>query len=40
MIRGEEYVAMTFPQAYKTVEEFTQPLTDPANPVHRAGLRL
>jgi hypothetical protein len=40
VIRGEEYVAITFPQCYNTVEEFTQPLTDPANPVYRAGLRL
>jgi hypothetical protein len=40
VITGEEYVAMTFPQYYKTVEEFTQPLTDPTSPVYRAGLRL
>ena len=39
-ISGEEYVAMTFPQYYKTVEEFTQPLTDTASPVYRASLRL
>ena len=31
---------MTLPQYYKTVEEFTHPLTDTANPVYRAGLRL
>jgi hypothetical protein len=35
-----EYVAMTLPQYYKTVEEFSAPLTDPASPVHGAGLRL
>ena len=40
VISGEEYVSMTFPQYYKTVEEFTQPLTDSASPVYRAGLRL
>src|SRR5262245_11532338 len=40
VITGEEYVAMTFPQYYKTVEEFTQPLTDTVSPVYRAGLRL
>lgn len=39
-IGGSEYVAMTLPQYYKTVDEFTAPLTDPASPVHRAGLRL
>ncbi|MDH3472971.1 MAG: class I SAM-dependent methyltransferase [Rhodospirillales bacterium] len=35
-----EYVAMTLPQYYKTVEEFSAPLTDSASPVHGAGLRL
>ena len=35
-----EYLAMTLPQYYKSVEEFAAPLADPANPVHRAGLRL
>lgn len=40
VITGEEYVAMTFPQYYKTVEEFTQPLIDTASPVYQAGLRL
>jgi len=40
VITGEEYMAMTFPQYYKTVEEFTQPLTDTTSPVYRAGLRL
>lgn len=39
-IRAEEYVRMTLPQYYKTVEEFTEPLTDTASAVHRAGLRL
>jgi len=40
VISGEEYVRMTLPQYYRTVEEFTQPLTDPASPVYRAGLRV
>jgi len=35
-----EYVRTTLPQYYKTVEEFTGPLTDTASPVYRAGLRL
>ena len=40
VITRAEYVRMTLPQYYKTVEEFTQPLTDPTSPVYRAGLRL
>jgi hypothetical protein len=39
-ISADEYLRMTLPQYYKTVEEFTQPLTDTANLVYRAGLRL
>jgi hypothetical protein len=39
-ISDDEYVGMTFPQYYKTVEEFTRPLTDAASPLSRAGLRL
>jgi hypothetical protein len=39
-ISDEEYARMTLPQYYKTVEEFTRPLTDAASAVHRAGLRL
>ena len=35
-----EYLSMTLPQYYKTMEEFAAPLTDPVNPVYRAGLRL
>jgi hypothetical protein len=31
---------MTFPQYYKTVAEFAQPLEDPTGPVQAAGLRL
>jgi hypothetical protein len=40
VISVEEYVRMTLPQYYRTVEEFTRPLTDTANAVYRAGLRL
>lgn len=39
-IRRDEYVRMTLPQYYKTVEEFSAPLTDPSSAVHQAGLRL
>ncbi len=35
-----EYENMTLPQYYNTVEEFSAPLTDSGDPVHRAGLRL
>ncbi len=31
---------MTPPQYYRSVEEFTKPLEDPANEVYKAGLRL
>ena len=37
--RGE-YENMTLPQYYNTVEEFSAPLTDSADPVFQAGLRL
>ncbi len=39
-ITRAEYDNMTLPQYYNTVEEFSAPLTDPDDPVHRAGLRL
>ena len=39
-ISANEYLRMTLPQYYKTVGEFTHPLTDTANPVYQAGLRL
>ncbi len=39
-IDRDEYVAMTLPQYYNTVEEFTAPLVDPDDPVCQAGLRL
>ena len=35
-----EYRAMTLPQYYKDLAEFTRPLTEPGNSVHKAGLRL
>jgi len=35
-----EYRAMTLAQYYKTLPEFTDPLSDPKDPVYRAGLRL
>ena len=35
-----EYEAITLPQYYKTVGEFSAPLEDPDNPVYQAGLRL
>src|SRR5262249_31197410 len=40
IISAGEYVHMTLPQYYKTVEEFIRPLTDTSDPVYRAGLRL
>ena len=39
-ISTNEYRRMTLPQYYNTVEEFSRPLTDPANPVFQSGLRL
>lgn len=35
-----EYRAMTLPQYYKSLPEFTRPLTDTSSLVYRAGLRL
>jgi hypothetical protein len=40
VITSDEYVRMTLRQYYRTVEEFTRPLTDPESPVYRAGLRI
>jgi hypothetical protein len=40
VIRSEEYVRMTLPQYYRTVEEHTRPLIDPVGPVYRSGLRI
>ncbi len=39
-ITRAEYDNMTLPQYYNTVDEFSAPLTDPADAVHQAGLRL
>lgn len=38
-ITRAEYLGTNFPQHYRTTEEFTAPLNDPDNPVHKAGLR-
>ncbi len=40
LITETEYKAMTLPQYYNTVEEFSQPFNDPDNAVYKAGLRL
>ena len=39
-ISAEEYKAMTLPQYYNSVEEFSRPFEDQNSPVHLAGLRL
>ncbi|MGI9478647.1 MAG: SAM-dependent methyltransferase [Hyphomicrobiaceae bacterium] len=39
-ITDQEYVNASFSQFYRTKEEFSAPLVDPASPVHAAGLRL
>ncbi|MEM7209682.1 MAG: SAM-dependent methyltransferase [Pseudomonadota bacterium] len=39
-ISEAEYAAMTLPQYYNTVEEFSAPLLNENDPVHQAGLRL
>ena len=39
-ISHDEYVNMTLPQYYNTVEEFSAPLLDSDDPVFQAGLRL
>ena len=36
----KEYINATFPQFYRTKEEFCAPLTDVSSPVYAAGLRL
>ncbi len=40
VITKEECVATTFPQFYKTIEQFCAPFNDPKSAVSRAGLRL
>ncbi len=40
VIGEAEYRAMTLPQYYNTVEEFSRPLTDGASEAYRLGLRL
>ncbi len=39
-VSEQEYRNMTLPQYYRTVEEFTAPLTDRNNACYQAGLRL
>lgn len=39
-ISAEEYAAMTLPQYYNDVEEFSRPLLDTASDVYKSGLRL
>jgi hypothetical protein len=39
-ISQDEYINMTLPQYYNTVDEFSAPLVDPKEEVYRAGLRL
>jgi len=39
-ITPEEYEAMTLPQYYNSVEEFSKPLQDPESIVYQSGLRL
>jgi SAM-dependent methyltransferase len=40
LITKKEYTNATFPQFYRTKEEFCEPLTDILSPVYAAGLRL
>jgi SAM-dependent methyltransferase len=40
LITQKEYINATFPQFYRTKEEFCAPLTDSSSPVYAAGLRL
>jgi len=40
VITEQEYQAMTLPQYYNTVEEFSAPLLDKESDVYKAGLRL
>lgn len=40
LITPDEYVAMTLPQYYNTVEEFSRPFNDAGSAVMKAGLRL
>lgn len=40
VISQSEYKAMTLPQYYNRVEEFSAPLLDEQSPVYKAGLRL
>ncbi len=39
-ITEEEYLRMTLPQYYNTVEEFSHPLVEVDHPVYQSGFRL
>ena len=39
-ITEEEYLRMTLPQYYNTVEEFSHPLVEIDHPMYQSGLRL
>jgi hypothetical protein len=40
MITDEEYAQTNFPQCYRTLEQFVEPLTSASNEVYTSGLRL
>ena len=40
IITEDEFINTTFPQHYRTVEEFRKPFDDPESLVFKAGLRL
>ncbi|MFQ5938415.1 MAG: SAM-dependent methyltransferase, partial [Acidiferrobacterales bacterium] len=40
VISEDEHLNMTLPQYYRSVEDFTRPLTDPTSAIYKAGLRL
>ena len=40
IISKEEFIAATFAQHYRTVEEFKKPFDDPNSPISKAGLKL
>ena len=40
IINDEEYISATFPQHYRTVEEFCRPFSESNSLVEKAGLRL
>ena len=40
IISNDEFIAATFTQHYRTVEEFRKPFDNPDSPISKAGLRL